>query len=184
MTERFKKAYDALVRAYFEGTLAKYSCVACACGNIIFDAVGSPITKEQMKDLIYFTDATNSISQDLLLETTGRATDLMNKACSLWADKRSQSSWDHKYVSKEKYLGVLNAAGYATEEFAEIENAFESNTSLHIHYYLKYSEQEILEDQYRGLCAVVDVLIKLDESKEDPDELKKKFREHPKLQVA
>ena len=35
MTTRFKNAYDALYKAFMNGTLAKGSCSACAIGNIV-----------------------------------------------------------------------------------------------------------------------------------------------------
>ena len=40
MTARFKFAYDALCEAFFNGTLAKGTCMACACGNIVAKAAG------------------------------------------------------------------------------------------------------------------------------------------------
>lgn len=43
MTERFQKAYDALVNAFFDGTLAKGTCKACAVGNIVGAACGATI---------------------------------------------------------------------------------------------------------------------------------------------
>lgn len=170
MTERFRKAYDALVRAFFEGTLAKGTCVACACGNIIFDAVGDNVTKD-----------------DLLQERSHcqRFFDVPEKrtrAFKLWGNKRRRlgSGW----VANPEDENEVNVAGYTAVEFAKIETAFEGNTTISFMNYPAYSEHKILEDQYKGLAAVVDVLIELDESTENPDELKQKFREHPKLQVA
>jgi hypothetical protein len=180
MTERFRKAYDSLIRAFFEGTLGKYTCVACACGNIIADALGDPVTPEKFKEILWYVE-----SGYYNAESSSRATKASN-LCRLahhrWSKKRIYASSGFKAL--KLYEKEVNAAGYTGEEFAEIENAFENSTHILTSSYCKYTEQQILEDQYNGLVAVVDVLIKLDEAKEDPDELKKKFREHPKLQLV
>lgn len=169
MTERFKKAFNALTRAYFEGTLAKGTCVACACGNIIFDAVADPVTKKDIEE-----------------EFRARFTEKVGKselAGPLWADKRVGGIIDSKFkfIAKYDYIGEINAAGYTAEEFAEIENAFEENTKIRLWDYFNVEEQKVLEDQYNGLCAVVDVLMELDKETEGAEEYKQQFRKHPKL---
>lgn len=170
MTERFKKAYDSLVKAFFEGTLAKHSCSGCACGNIIAGALGIPISK---KDIL-----TASVSDDdrVVMKKLLRIADE-------WTHKRYRIFGTENYQAFPEFYSEINVAGYTANEFVMIENAFERNTNIHYGYYYKCSEEEILKDQYNGLCAVVDVLIELDEGKEDASELKAKFREHPKLQV-
>lgn len=162
MTERFKKAYDSLVRAFFEGTLAKGTCVACACGNIIFDAVGITLTKKDVVEA---------------------SIELTKTAKELWSAKRGYRLGLGYYAFSD-YRDEINAAGYTAKEFAAIENAFEENTWIGATEYRCTTEQEILEDQYKGLCAVVDVLIKLDEIEEGAEEYKQKFREHPKLSTV
>lgn len=166
MTKRFQKAYDSLVRAFFEDTLAKGTCIACACGNIIFDAVGERVTAEDM------------IAEDKDMARCEKR----DRAFELWGNKRNmrQGLWK----AEPQFEGVINEAGYTTEEFAAIENAFEGNTRIPYHMYRIIAEKEVLEDQYRGLCAVVDVLLELDKDSGSPDELKQKFREHPKLATA
>jgi hypothetical protein len=172
MTERFNKAYNALVTAFFEGTLASGSCIACACGNIIFDAIGEPLTRE-----VFQMEVSKYSPHDYDGELVRN---LHHRAGFLWANMRSFHGGSCIIPAKglEKHI---NESGYSVEEFVEIEKAFETNTKISISRYYNTPEQEILEDQYKGLCAVVDVLITLDEGKEDPDELKKKFRKHPKL---
>lgn len=163
MTERFKKAYDSLVRAFFEGTLAKGTCMACACGNIVADACGVFITKEE------FDEHIKMVNKGSPLYDFPKYAEVFN----LWIDGTTMCNGP----------GVPKT-GYTEEEFRKIEIAFEYNTKIVFSSYSHYDEQEILEDQYNGLCAVVDVLIKLDKCKEDGTELKKKFREHPKLQLV
>lgn len=167
MTERFKKAYDSLVRAFFEGTLAKGTCVACACGNIIFDAIGDPVTKE-----------------DIAIEMGGFSffRDKGDRAKELWSDKRVADLITYTFHVLPEYRDEINEAGYSADEFAKIETAFESNTIWPITKYWKLTEEQVLEDQYRGLCAVVDVLMELDNMSQGADEYKSEFRKHPKLQ--
>lgn len=178
MTERCQKAYNSLVRAFFEGTLAKFSCSACACGNIIFDAVGKSTTKQDIEDEIFYV---NDVTDDPSDERIKRAMERTHEAEKLWAHKRTFQG-GKGYEVFTRYAEEVNEAGYTADEFTRIENTFEDNTHFKISTYPYHSEQEILEDQYKGLCAVVDVLLELDKGQEDsPDELKKKFREHPKL---
>ncbi len=47
-----------------------------------------------------------------------------------------------------------------------MEYAFETNTKIKHSRYDEYTEQEVMEDQFNGLMAVMDVLIKLDEVSE------------------
>jgi hypothetical protein len=170
MTERFTKAYNALVTAFFEGTLAKGTCVACACGNIIFDAIGDPVTKNDLcLDIVY--------SNNIGTQNPPRKRALTTE---LWAKKRSRDIGG--FIAVGSFADEINEAGYTAAEFAKIETAFEYNTSINFTEYPALEEQDILEDQYKGLCAVVDVLLELD-GEEIPkgNEFKQKFREHPKL---
>lgn len=168
MTERFKKSYDSLVRAFFEGTLAKGTCVACACGNIIFDAIGDPVTKEDVRLEMTMTSASPKV------EYVGM----------VWSGKRVVDLSTFIFYALPQYENEVNAAGYTTAEFAQIENAFEASTVWPVLKYKELTEDIILEDQYRGLCAVVDVLMELDGMSQGAEEYKKKFRGHPKLQVC
>jgi hypothetical protein len=43
MTQRFKNAIDALVYAFFNDTLAKGTCAACAVGNIVAHGWGKKV---------------------------------------------------------------------------------------------------------------------------------------------
>lgn len=165
MTERFNKAYNALTRAYFEGALAKGTCLACACGNIIYDAIGDPVTKE-----------------DLLGEIRGIRTLKRTMTYELWSSKREYNG--RIFTAYDRYKHEINVAGYTAEEFAQIENTFEFNTEISYQRYSIEDEQSILEDQYKGLCAVVDLLLALDGETASAEPLKQEFRKHPKLVAA
>lgn len=174
MTERFKKAYDSLVRAFFEGTLAKATCMACACGNIIYDAIGDPVTKKDLENLISWANKSDAQWEE--------APEKHLKSGTIWASKRIAGLGEFR--AHESCANMVNEASYTAAEFAAIETAFEANTKIHFSQYTERSEEAVLEDQYNGLCAVVDVLMKLDETKEGAEEYKQKFREHPKLQTC
>jgi hypothetical protein len=57
---------------------------------------------------------------------------------------------------------VIDKTGYTWEELARIEFSFEKNTKINGREYDNFSKQEIMEDQYRGLMAVVEVLCEIE----------------------
>lgn len=162
MTERFDKAYNALVRAYFEGTLAANTCTACAVGNIVADAQGGKIEMPSYENLIYPKCNTDNTKWSILL---------LRSSIIDWSA--------YKHIDKE----LKELTGYNLQEVAKIERAFENNTKIDYLEYYQFTEKEILEDQYNGLSAVVDVLLKLDNEEPAP-QYKAKFREHKVLQTS
>jgi len=146
-TERFNRAYDALVKAYFEGTLFAGLCQACAVGNMVLYANGGH----------YKDRGDNEIGYPSIDNTR-------------W----SPSMRDNL----DSYF--LNNTGYSQDELLKIEKVFERNSSIKYGSRHKYSQQDILEDQFKGLSAVVNLLLELD-SIEPNDSYNAKFREHPKL---
>jgi hypothetical protein len=154
-TERFNRAYDALVKAFFEGTLAKGDCAACAVGNMI--NASRPFTSEERERLQYHEAG--------------------------WVTVFCTINGHRKEYNPKAYLGEaksqIDATGYTPKELAKVEHVFET-TCIYNHNYARISEQEILEDQFNGLCAVVDVLLKLDGISPD-EKYNARFREHPKL---
>ncbi len=127
--ERFNKAISALVKAFFDGTLAKGTCAACACGNIIHYSNNVLVPKN-----IWF--------EDPLLHK-----ELADSAGNAWTD-----------IDRFNY----NKSGYSIKELQEIERAFEGTSRIHWHSYKNSTKEQIMEDQYNGLMAVVDVLCELD----------------------
>lgn len=146
MTTRFKNAYDALIKAFFEGTLAKGTCAACAVGNIVGAAMGvkSVIHKTHEEYWNNFMNCKNTV-------------------------------WSHDFEANK----IDALIGYSLNEVNEIESAFECNTEINFNYYGIYSESQILNDQFNGLMAVVDVLLELDNMKDEG--YKESFKAHPKL---
>lgn len=168
MIQRFQKATDALYQAFFNGTLAKGTCNACAVGNIVAAAMGATISKEVVGKL---TDS------PLIVFTVDKQTDFWR---DLFVTNSCGVQFINNYLSLEKRLFSLT--GYTAVELAKVEYSFETNTEISSKKYIDCTEQEILEDQYKGLCAVFDVLMQLDEVEDI--QYKEKLKSHLKLQLV
>lgn len=145
MTTRFKNALDALVYAFFNDTLAKGDCAACAVGNICDWSYG--YKKKSPLDSYEIAEGNTTDDWGYLLFKGGKV---------------------------DKGLKAISKTGYSLDEIIKIEKAFESNTNIDFVKYRFKSSDEIMQDQYNGLCAVVDVLCEL-EGIEDPTEYKELF---------
>lgn len=140
MTPRFEKACNALYNAFMNDTLAKGTCKACAVGNIVANAMGASVTSK------YDCEVVNTFWNCIFYTTeSGEQIITRNAIC-------------------EKQLKELTE--YSWEEMAKVEHAFERAAKIHYYYYGCHTPQEIMEDQFNGLMAVMDVLIELDEVKE------------------
>lgn len=164
MTQRFKNATDALYEGFFNGTLAKGSCVACACGNIVAKAAGIKLIP-------------NVFDYNFVIDHN-------YPGFPNWWDDRSPltiiNTYNFKYAPSLRAKNmVLELTGYNAAEMAAIETAFEGNTFYDYEGYNLLTEQDILEDQYKGLVAVFDVLMELDGIQQP--EYKAKLNTHPKL---
>jgi hypothetical protein len=164
MKERFKKAYEALYRAWENNTLAKNTCTACAVGNIVAAAQGGVITKvhNEMVD--------------------SRISFICNTRNNFW-DQLFVTSYGEQDIYKNPVLEeeLFKLTGYTAYELAKVEYAFETNTKINFNRYNRFTQKEIEEDQFKGLMAVMDVLIELDEVKEG-NEYKQNFNK--KLEMA
>lgn len=150
MTQRFEKAYNALLKAFMDDTLAKGSCSACAVGNIVADAMGAKVYKHS-SGVEYSCDVCNSWWSTMFMTTSSGQ--------SITTIKQNPKVADYRKRIKE-------LTGYTWRQLAKVEFAFEQNTKIGHMRYCEYSEKEIMEDQFNGLMAVMDVLIKLDDVKE------------------
>jgi hypothetical protein len=150
MTQRFEKAYNSLYNAFMNDTLAKGTCVACAVGNIVADSMG---VKIENIDGSFFTSERVSFWSDIFFTSYGFQ--VVNQ-----------------HTSEQREM-LFDLTGYSVEELMKIEFAFETNTQIpFIHYEknhreaLGISDKDIIDDQFRGLMAVMDVLIELDNIEE------------------
>jgi hypothetical protein len=85
----------------------------------------------------------------------------------------------HVYTRAEN---LIKSTGYSVEEMARIEYAFEVNTNYHkLHLReKKITRDEYIQDQFNGLCAVVDVLCAM-ENIENSQYYKEVLREKPEV---
>lgn len=132
--ELYNKTVEILVQSYLNDTLVKGSCACCAVGNII---------------------AANS---GVVIERVGRP-------CN-YGKGLPIEEWYGKLLRRELLTDEELSTGYTTQELTQIESAFESNTEIYGRMYDSglYTEKQILEDQYNGLMAVIDVLDKIHEN--------------------
>ena len=128
MKTRFKNAIDKLVYAFFNDELRKGSCKACAVGNIC----------DGKEDWMYV---------------------FMTGTCGMQEIKECNYK-NYLVLGSLIYKPkiVIDETGYYWKELARVEKAFELNTKIRGSRYHNHTKQEIMQDQYNGLMAVVDVL--------------------------
>jgi len=149
MTQRFKRAYNALVDAYFNDTLECADCSACAVGNIVAAGIGGTVTKvfEEFYEFdIYECDKGNDYWSDI------------------FCGGEYGSEWDNNELCER----LFNDTGYPKEELMMVEQLFIQGVSR-----CRGTKDE---RNYQGLCAVVEYLCKLDGIAE-PETYKAKFAE-------
>lgn len=152
MTQRFEKAYNALYNAFMNDTLAKGTCTACAVGNIVADAMGAKVYSQEDMNSIRFLCSDDNYWWQRMFVTSSEGQKIR---------KISEDS-NVKYLRKK----ILNLTGYTWRELAKVEKAFEENTKIPFDKYNHYTPEQIMEDQFKGLMAVMDVLIELDNIKQ------------------
>lgn len=140
-SKRFDNAISALVNAFLNDTLAKGDCSACAVGNIVARAICYEIPKSASIRTI--SNPPNRYWSRVFMTIKG---------------KQFVKPSSYKYEAKEN----IDATGYNMRDLAFIEAAFETATSIDFLEYPKYSKDAIIEDQYNGLMAVVEVLCEID----------------------
>lgn len=126
----YNKTVDFLVQSYFNGTLLKGNCTACAIGNIVGGNKGIEIP--------ILTDRNNPPDVPEISILTAQV---------------SINIFDIN-VENELY----KITGYSFSELRSIERTFERESKIHWLNYNRHSETEILIDQFNGLMAVIDVL--------------------------
>ena len=145
MTPRFEKAYNSLYNAFMNDTLAKGTCTACAVGNIVADALGGKVSRMRND---FVCDVPNTWWNTFFITVDNE-----------------QTIFDD-YNDIPAYGRLKDLTGYSVEELAKIEFAFETNTKIRFVNYFNSTEEQIMEDQFNGLMAVMDVMIELDDVKE------------------
>lgn len=164
MTDRFKNAVDALVYAFFNDTLAKGKCSACAVGNMIAHAHGKKVGK-----------GLNPVIIREIVSKDGESFYLTNRHWGFAFSTSGGSQCVSEYeLESIDFLYSIKPTGYSTSELMKIEFAFETSSLIHQSSYFEHTKSEIMQDQYNGLMAVLDVLCEI-EGIEDPSEYKELF---------
>lgn len=157
-SERFTNAISALIKGFFNETLVKGSCKACAVGNIIANSM-SYTTKKLDNGIVWNNQ--NGLPVDV---------NWFSVFCTNSAGKQRISPHFFKGKAKEE----IESTGYSWQILAECESAFERATVIGYSWYDTHSQDKILADQYKGLIAVVEVLCK-HEGIEDVQEYRDMF---------
>lgn len=141
----FKDTTATLVEAFFDGTLKKGDCQACAVGNIC-----------------------------------GQRPDWASVFVTIYGHQSFELG-AYRGTAKE----VIDDTGYSPTQLARIEAAFESNTDIHYRDYENDYRSAVIEDQFSGLMAVMDVLFDIhDVEVEEQSDYRQQFKEHPQLETV
>jgi hypothetical protein len=140
---RFDRAIKALVSAFFDETLAKGTCYACAVGNIVAKCIGGKVIKTSNS---FTCDIDNTTWENVFITEMFR-----QRTCP-----------ENYEINAEGCKDQIDATGYSWTELAKVEKAFEKNTIIAWKGYTDYTKDEIMQDQYNGLMAVVEVLCEIE----------------------
>jgi len=159
--ERFTRAIKALLNSFLKETLAKGNCAACAVGNIIAHVHDAKVLKTEGRTIAVLSNGLefNNSNWKYVFATFGNP--------------------GRQYINSSYYKGgiknMIDKTGYSYLELAQVEKAFELNTKIHNSDYKYNSKENIIQDQYNGLMAVVDVLCEIEGLNEEKENFKKLF---------
>lgn len=150
MTEKFKRAYDLLIKAYFNDKLRAGDCTACAVGNICGGWA-------EWVDLFCTGDGTQDC-RDPSMESFN-----MKTYDEIAAELFEISGYTEEELKQVEFL---------------FETTTKIKISLFLPDNNKYTPSEILTDQYNGLKAVIELLMSFDniEGEQYTDKLKEKLQ--------
>lgn len=144
MTERISEAIDILLDAVNNRTLAKGICSACAVGNLIAAGLCEKVyCGSEYKE--YYCNKDNTSWKYLFITNFNGVQEI-----------------NEEELNDKQIMKLINATKFTWKELALIENTFERNTSIYYDKYSKYTKKEILQDQIKGLEAVVQVMLDFD----------------------
>jgi hypothetical protein len=122
MTQRFEKAYNALLKAFMNDTLASGTCKACAVGNIIADAMDGVVYKDDDTD-DFDCNVDNTWWKHVFLTGSDGQT--------IYKVKDDENIKDYR-------KRMFDLTGYKWNELARIEKTFENNTKIKAFSYPDY----------------------------------------------
>jgi hypothetical protein len=144
MQASFDNTVQILIKAFLEGTLLKGDCHACAVGNICASAIGTEVTIEHrsvddFRGVASWRDACPAWIN--LFVTHGNGIQQLK-----WLNL-AEFPYEADEQRQEEARNEVAATGYAIEQMARIEKAFETA-----------AEGYGSDAEFAGLMAVVDVL--------------------------
>lgn len=95
-------------------------------------------------------------------ETLGIDDVLRGVILLLGKDKYWQTRLNQWRGEAKLALEAIAATNYSMDELRQVENVFEVSTKIDVQNYAKHTEDEIKEDQFNGLVAVIELLCQLD----------------------
>ena len=138
MKASFENTVNILVKAYLDDTLVHSDCSACAVGNLVAAGKGYTYKREEYED-----EDGDILPGDLFWKEA-----LLPK----WRRVFMTQNCKHQYQNPQNYTGdakdEIDATGYAWQELARIEYAFETAP--------KGKDDD--EWMFNGLMSVVDTL--------------------------
>lgn len=160
-SERFNKVYKSLVKAFMKGTLAKGDCTACAVGNI-FRGWGASTQAVGQGCM----EVTSWKSLFITINTIGRCIQYIGEGDIIYVFNLGIDDIKNIRDASKYARDLITRNGYTVDEIAAIEFLFEKNTSIEIENYNFYTQEQIQEDQYNGLCAVIEYLLTLEDAEQ------------------
>lgn len=139
MEQRVENAINVFLNAIKEGTLAKGSCSACAVGNLVAHGVGGKLTVDKYGSI--WCDRINSTWSRLFVTVFGKQDIRLSR------------------LDDVEIMCEIDSTEFTWKELASIEKAFECNTKIEANDYGEHTYSEILDDQIKGLEAVIKVML-------------------------
>lgn len=148
MSKRFNNAISALYDGFFKNTLVKGTCSACAVGNIVARAAGCSVVKDN--DLVghafYHSSGESNVYWGMLFNTDNYGMQRFSKPSNVGTEFLALA------------LRNIKPTGYTVSQLGAVEKAFERASRIVYTDYEYYTEDEIIQDQYKGLVAAIEVL--------------------------
>ncbi len=147
--ERFDRALKKLIQAFFSDGLRKGNCSACAVGNMCDG-------KSDWRHVFMSSDHGQIIYV-----------------------KAYVNNYISPISSESNPKLVIDATGYSWQELARVEKAFEANTKIDgaFGYSADIHKKDIMEDQFNGLMAVVEVLCDIEGLNPEPYKIQFNYNE-------
>lgn len=189
--KRFDRAFAALVAAFFNNTLAKAACTACAIGNIAAAANGVRIVRDGNRLVSDKADVARllvgAIPQGVHMIAPKAPMQVKTNGISDF-NVFDISAWSHLFITmgllgvsiqagpemllatglankemQDQGRFIIKATGYDIYELMIVEKAFEANTAINSRDYPEHTEAEVKADQYKGLVAATKALCEVED---------------------